>query len=88
MPASALLRLVKENMEKAFNDISSNTNSVVSVNINPGNVNFQQELYELSEQEIWNELRWVMIREKQIAAMKISLKMTRNFVDIINTLSN
>ena len=66
------------------------SSDAAKVKINPGNVNFSQELKNMSTEEnhIYGPPRWRAISDKQIAAMSIRIKFLANFNNIINDLTS
>ena len=82
VPASFLMSTIASRLEASAADASK----AVKVNINPGAINFAEQLTNLSENEVWNYHRWEAIREIQIAAMKVRIDFLASFNQIINAL--
>jgi hypothetical protein len=82
VPASFLMSTIASRLEASAADASK----AVKVNINPGAINFAEQLAGLTEAGVWNYHRWEAIREIQIAAMKVRIDFLAGFNQVINSL--
>ena len=83
VPASFLMSTIASRLEASAADASK----AVKVNINPGAINFAEQLANLSKEPgVWNYHRWEAIREIQIAAMKVRIDFLAGFNQVINSL--
>ena len=71
--------------KSAVNNLPAN--KIVKVKIEPGSVNFQDELDYLSINYVFQAERWRAIRNIQINAMSVKIHFLRNFMDILNELT-
>ena len=85
VPSSYLLRELHTRLTDAANNLSAN--KIVKVKIEPGAINFQNELDYLSINYVFQAERWRAIRNIQINAMSVKIYFLRNFMDILNELT-
>lgn len=82
VPASVVMTKVADQLEMFAMDEAD----AITVTINPGKVNFPEELNELSKKGVYNYHRWDAIKEKQISAMSAKIKFLANFSSIIDAI--
>ena len=85
VPSSYLLRELHTRLTNAVNNLPAN--KIVKAKIEPGAINFQDELDYLSINYVFQAERWRAIRNIQINAMSIKIYFLRNFIDILNELT-
>lgn len=85
VPSSYLLRELHTRLTNAVNNLPAN--KIVKAKIEPGAINFQNELDYLSINYVFQAERWRAIRNIQINAMSIKIYFLRNFMDILNELT-
>ena len=85
VPSSYLLRELHTRLTNAINNLPAN--KIVKVKIEPGSVNFQDELDYLYMNYVFKSERWRQIRNIQINAMAVKIYFLRNFMDILNGLT-
>lgn len=85
VPSSYLLRELHTRLTDVANNLSAN--KIVKVKIEPGAINFQNELDYLSINYVFQAERWRAIRNIQINAMSVKIYFLRNFMDILNELT-
>ena len=85
VPSSYLLRELHIRLTNAVNNLPAN--KIVKAKIEPGAINFQNELDYLSINYVFQAERWRAIRNIQINAMSIKIYFLRNFMDILNELT-
>lgn len=82
VPASYIMETIAEKLSSSAIDAEN----AIKVNISPGGVNFEEELENLTNQEVWNYHRWRSISNTQIEAMEVKIKFLLDFKDLINNL--
>ena len=87
VPSSYVMSTIASSLEAWLSNNSGGENTV-SVNINPGKINFSESLAALSQLEVWGSKRWNSIREQQIGAMSVRIKFLANFRAIMNRLTS
>ena len=85
VPSSYLLRELHTRLTNAVNNLPAN--KIVKAKIEPGAINFQDELDYLSINYVFKSERWRQIRNIQINAMSVKIYFLRNFMDILNELT-
>lgn len=85
VPSSYLLRELHTRLTNAVNNLPAN--KIVKAKIEPGAINFQNELDYLSINYVFQAERWRAIRNIQINAMSVKIYFLRNFMDILNELT-
>lgn len=85
VPSSYILRELHTRLTNAVNNLPAN--KIVKAKIEPGAINFQDELDYLSINYVFQAERWRAIRNIQINAMSIKIYFLRNFMDILNELT-
>ena len=85
VPSSYLLRELYTRLTNAVNNLPAN--KIVKAKIEPGAINFQDELDYLSINYVFQAERWRAIRNIQINAMSVKIYFLRNFMDILNELT-
>lgn len=85
VPSSYLLRELHTRLTNAINNLPAN--KIVKAKIEPGAINFQDELDYLSINYVFQAERWRAIRNIQINAMSVKIYFLRNFMDILNELT-
>ena len=85
VPSSYLLRELHTRLTNAVNNLPAN--KIVKAKIEPGAINFQDELDYLSINYVFQAERWRAIRNIQINAMSVKIYFLRNFMDILNELT-
>ena len=85
VPSSYLLRELHTRLTNAVNNLPAN--KIVKAKIEPGAINFQDELDYLSINYVFQAERWRQIRNIQINAMSVKIYFLRNFMDILNELT-
>ena len=85
VPCSYLLKELHTRLTNAVNNLPAN--KIVKAKIEPGAINFQDELDYLSINYVFQAERWRQIRNIQINAMSVKIYFLRNFMDILNELT-